>query len=114
VHGAIVATERNGANLDRRSQHLARIARHALSSADEQLRHRRAVLDAYDPRRQLARGWSLTRAVDGRILRSVDDAAIGERIVTVLADGRLESLVDEVRDSHEVARLWRASEEATP
>jgi exodeoxyribonuclease VII large subunit len=94
VHGAIVATERTRSNLDRQSQHVVRIARHTLSNADERLSHRRTVLDAYDPRRQLARGWSLTKASDGRILRSVRQVPVGGRILTVLSDGTLESQVD--------------------
>jgi exodeoxyribonuclease VII large subunit len=94
VHGVIVVTERNRATVDRQARDLARIARHALASADERLGHRRAVLDAYDPGRQLARGWSLTKTTEGRILRSVGDVAEGQRIITVLADGTLSSSVD--------------------
>jgi exodeoxyribonuclease VII large subunit len=96
VHCAIVGTERNVASLDRQAQDLVRIARHALLSADERLSHRRTVLEAYDPKRQLARGWSLTRSLDGRILRSVGDVALGQRVKTMLTDGTLSSTVDGV------------------
>jgi len=96
VHGALVGTERNRAVVHRQSQDLARIARHAVSDAGERLAHRRAVLDALDPKRQLARGWSITRRADGRVARSVSDVAEGERIVTVLADGSLASRVEDV------------------
>jgi len=110
VHGAIVGTERSTATVDRQAQDLVRISRHVLASADERLAHRRAVLEAYDPRRQLARGWSLTKSIDGRILRSVVDIAVGQRIMTVVADGTLTSSVDRVDGAHEPPR---SLEEAT-
>ena len=43
------------------------------------------------PRVALARGWSITRTGDGRVLRSIDDAAPGEELVTTLADGTVRS-----------------------
>jgi exodeoxyribonuclease VII large subunit len=102
VHGAIVGTERNTATVDRQAQDLLRIARHVLQRADERLTNRRAVLEAYDPRRQLARGWSLTKSSDGRILRAVGDVAVDQRIMTVVADGTLSSRVDRVDGIGEV------------
>jgi exodeoxyribonuclease VII large subunit len=111
VHGAIVGTERNRATVGRQCQDVVRIARHMLATADERHAHRRAVLDAYDPRRQLARGWSLTRGVDGRIIRSIGDAEVGDRIMTVLADGTLSSRVDDLLDRDSAPK---GHEEATP
>jgi exodeoxyribonuclease VII large subunit len=96
VHSVLVGTERNRATLHRQSQDLSRVARHAVSDASERLIHRRAVLDAFDPRRQLARGWSITKGRDGRVVRSVRDLAEGQPIVTVLADGSVRSTVEEV------------------
>lgn len=111
MHGAIVGTERNRATLARQCRDVAGIARHMFATADERHAHRRAVLDAYDPRRQLARGWSLTRGADGRILRSIGDAGTGDRIVTVLADGTLSSRVDDVREPDGAPK---GHEETTP
>ncbi len=51
------------------------------------------VAGGLDPRRQLARGFSLTLDARGRLLRSVADVAAGDRIETRLGDGRLESVV---------------------
>jgi exodeoxyribonuclease VII large subunit len=51
---------------------------------------------ALDPARTLARGWSITRAADGRVVRSVEDVAPGEELTTTLADGQARSRVEEV------------------
>jgi exonuclease VII large subunit len=57
---------------------------------------RRAVLEAYDPRRQLARGWTLTHSADGRLLRHASEVAEGHTLVTTLAGGTARSTVNEV------------------
>lgn len=46
-----------------------------------------------DPVNVLARGWSITRTVDGRVVRSVEDARVGEALVTTLRDGTVSSTV---------------------
>lgn len=46
-----------------------------------------------DPVNVLARGWSITRTVDGRVVRSVGDARVGEALVTTLRDGTVSSTV---------------------
>lgn len=50
-----------------------------------------ARVQAADPVRLLARGWSLTRTGDGRLLRSPDHAPPGTEVVTTLAGGTLRS-----------------------
>jgi exodeoxyribonuclease VII large subunit len=52
-----------------------------------------ARLSANDPQRVLARGWSLTRTADGRVVRSAADAPVGTELHTRLADGNLVSRV---------------------
>jgi len=42
----------------------------------------------------LQRGYSYTLAADGRLLRSAADAAAGDRITTVLVDGKVISYVE--------------------
>lgn len=54
---------------------------------------RRAVLEAYDPGRQLARGWTLTHAADGRLVRRAAELAAGDGLVTTFADGTASSTV---------------------
>jgi exodeoxyribonuclease VII large subunit len=59
----------------------------------DRLEHREAQVRALDPRRIIARGYSLTRGEDGAIVRSVADAPTGTRLVTELADGIVRSRV---------------------
>jgi exodeoxyribonuclease VII large subunit len=54
-------------------------------------------LDSLSPLNVLARGYSLTRTADGRLVRSVSQVEVGEPIEIVLADGRLAAEVREVR-----------------
>ncbi|MEI7684625.1 MAG: exodeoxyribonuclease VII large subunit, partial [Planctomycetota bacterium] len=51
-------------------------------------------LDSLSPLNVLARGYSLTRTVEGsRIIRSVSDVAAGEDVEILVADGRLTASV---------------------
>ncbi len=74
--------------LARRRQILAATARH---------------LDGIGPQQVLARGYSITRGADGRILRRASDARPGDRVVTRLAAGALESEVRSVRSEDDGA-----------
>jgi exodeoxyribonuclease VII large subunit len=47
-----------------------------------------------DPAHTMARGWSITRNADGKVVRSTDDVANGETLVTSVADGTITSTVD--------------------
>ncbi len=60
----------------------------------DRLDHREAQVRALDPRRVLARGYSLTRGPEGTLVRAVADAPAGSRLVTELADGLVHSRVD--------------------
>ncbi len=62
-------------------------AERAVSGADRRLR-------SLDPQRALARGWSITRTVDGTIVRSPDDVRAGSTLVTQVAGGEVRSTVD--------------------
>jgi exodeoxyribonuclease VII large subunit len=76
------------------------IARHARRRLDDHVDRaaaRRAVLEAYDPRRQLARGWTLTHTSGGRLVRRAGDVREGDALVTTLADGAVASTVTEVQ-----------------
>lgn len=70
----------------------ARPAR-VLASAERRLDALAAQTRALDPARTLARGWSITRTADGRVVRSIADAPIGTDIVTTLADGSVHSTI---------------------
>lgn len=50
-------------------------------------------LRALDPERTLARGWSITRRADGRVVRSPADVTPGDELRTTVAEGELHSEV---------------------
>jgi len=64
-----------------------------------------AQLRALDPARVLERGYTITRDVDGRVLKGVDDITVDARIYTHFADGgamsRVEGLVHDEADPDE-------------
>jgi exodeoxyribonuclease VII large subunit len=47
-----------------------------------------------DPKNVLARGWSITRGADGKIVRNIGDVTTGEILTTVLHDGNVTSTVN--------------------
>lgn len=49
----------------------------------------------HDPAGALARGWSITRRGDGRLVRSVNDVVAGDLLHTTLAVGALRSTVND-------------------
>jgi exodeoxyribonuclease VII large subunit len=48
----------------------------------------------------LARGWSITRCADGRVLRSADEVDAGEELHTTLAGGTVRSTVLDTEPEH--------------
>ena len=71
-------------------------ARASLDRADAKLDLIAAVVDGTDPRRILARGWSLTRRPGGATIRSVDEVGTGDVLESVVADGRMMSRVERI------------------
>lgn len=65
-----------------------------IASSRHRLEVHRASVRLLDPATTLARGWTITRRADGRVVKSVADAAPGDTVVTVLADGTITSTVD--------------------
>ena len=63
-----------------------REAERALATVEARVR-------ALDPERTLARGWSITRGADGRVVRHPDEVAPGEELTTQLASGAVRSTV---------------------
>ena len=58
------------------------------------LKHAEAQLRMLNPKGVLARGYSLTKARDGKILRSAGEARPGMQLETEFADGAVRSTVD--------------------
>ncbi|MCQ3804440.1 MAG: exodeoxyribonuclease VII large subunit [bacterium] len=66
---------------------------------EEQVRLESAerMAEAYDPRRNLARGWSITRRRRGGVISSIGQVKPPEEIETWLSDGTVVSTVSETR-----------------
>ncbi|HKE77462.1 MAG TPA: exodeoxyribonuclease VII large subunit [Acidimicrobiales bacterium] len=65
----------------------------AVAAADRRLAGLEAQVRALDPARTLARGWSITRDAQGRVVRSPVDVSPGDHLVTTVAEGELHSEV---------------------
>ena len=83
-----------GEALDRRAHAAAQSAPRRLSRAAERLDDAEARVRAYDPAHVLARGWSLTRTEDGRLVTDLDHLPVGARLHTTVAAGTITSTVD--------------------
>lgn len=57
------------------------------------LDHYEKALEVVHPRTTLQRGYSITLAGDGRVLRDAEDAPMEDRITTVLAKGKIHSVI---------------------
>lgn len=79
--------------LERAAGGLGEAVSRSLESLAHTLRSQAAVMRAYDPARQLERGWSLTHDETGRLLRSVTNVERGTTLTTRLTDGQLLSVV---------------------
>lgn len=96
VHARVMAA------LTRASTHVDRSA-DRLRQTTALLRQRAVLIDSLaerlrllDPANALARGWSITRRADGRVVRSAADLAPGDLVLTTFADGTATSRVEEV------------------
>lgn len=92
-----VASER----LDARVRRLTPSARRTVRDAERELAGIEARVRALDPRRVLERGYSITRAADGRVVRSAADVTVGGMLVTEVAAGTITSAVTEASGSDE-------------
>lgn len=81
--------------VDRLARQLARDAPRAIDHATRLVDTFEVRSRAVDPARTLARGWSITRDADGRIVRSSRDVQPGAQLVTTLNDGTVRSTVDD-------------------
>ena len=88
AHRPLVDGERR---VDGAGQRLVSRAPQLLAAEERHLGSIEARVRSLDPVNVLARGWSITRAADGRVLRSPADVAAGEILTTQLATGSLRS-----------------------
>jgi exodeoxyribonuclease VII large subunit len=76
---------------------LPRVARTALDAHTAHLTAAARHLDALDPARVLARGFSVTRTAAGRAITRAEDVAPGDLLTSQLAHGVVTSRAEEVR-----------------
>ncbi|MGH9036624.1 MAG: exodeoxyribonuclease VII large subunit [Acidimicrobiia bacterium] len=86
---------RRGADMDRCALALAAAPSRRLTVEETKLDGLAAQARAFDPARVLARGYSITRDADGRVVLDGAVLAPGDRITTELAAGRAVSVVEE-------------------
>jgi exodeoxyribonuclease VII large subunit len=88
-------------SVSQRGSRLLPASKSLLATTTATLDGRRRLLDAYDPRRTLERGWSMTLDAEGRALRSVDQVSPGATITTRVADGQITSTVTDLTAKEE-------------
>lgn len=93
------ADQRARAQLDLAVARIDVARRHALRRAEDRLEVVEARVRSLDPAVALARGWSITRTDDGRVVRSVADLVPGTHLTTRVADGTATSTITEVEPS---------------
>ena len=81
------ALERAGVAVEDRQTRVLDRAATVLERAAGRLDVVAARVGALDPAVQLARGWSITRDADGRVVRSIDDLAPHDVVTIAVADG---------------------------
>jgi exodeoxyribonuclease VII large subunit len=82
--------------LDACARRATELARRSLDTGVLRLDASERAVRALDPRRVLERGYSITRAGDGSVVRRASDAVVGDELVTELAVGRIASRVEGV------------------
>jgi exodeoxyribonuclease VII large subunit len=95
------ASRAQEAELVLRSRRLAGLPTRRLEVEELRAGQRRRLLSAYDYKRQLERGYSVTRDVSGAVLRSIDGLTPGTVLATQLADGTVDSTVTGTDISHD-------------
>lgn len=116
-HRVVAAVDRSEDRIVQRSQRVSLGAARVVDRADMRLRQAVAAvgrvpqqlttgdrhldtlterLRLLDPSTTMARGWSITRSNDGRIVRDITQIAVGDQLFTTLANGTARSRVEEV------------------
>ncbi len=93
-HGLVGSVREVRQRVDESGGHMSHALALRRQLAAERLERHRLQLRALDPRGVLGRGYTLTRAIDGRVLASAGDVTAGSRLVTEFRDGRVVSTVE--------------------
>ncbi len=87
------ALERADSRLDHLQTRLVTRAATIIARGSDRLDVIAARVGAVDPAVQLARGWSITRRADGRVVRSIDDVSSDDTLTIAVADGLITTTV---------------------
>lgn len=82
------------------------LLRNRLTSVQEQQLNRKmkyfvavtAKLDAMSPLKVLSRGYAMVQRTDGKLIRSIDDVAVGDNLHLTLGDGSLKVTVNSLKE----------------
>lgn len=88
------ALERARGRVRMNRERLTTRPRNLLTREHQRLAVHSATLRGLDPAVTMARGWSITHAADGTIIRSTKDVKSGDTITTRVADGTITSTVE--------------------
>jgi exodeoxyribonuclease VII large subunit len=95
VLGASRVVDRADMRIQQASGTVRRVTQH-LVIRDRQLDTLSERLRLLDPSTTMARGWSITRSADGRIVRDITDLSVGDQLFTTLVNGTARSRVEDV------------------
>lgn len=85
--------QRSRQRLSWNSDRLSAAARAGIREAERRLASAAARAQALEPAAMMRRGWSITRREDGSLVRSANDVAAGERLISAFLDGTVTSTV---------------------
>ena len=88
--------EKNAISIAASRQRLVSVGPHITEKPQAELSRNAARLDDLSPIKTLARGYSVTRDESGKIISSIEQTKIGQRVIVSLADGRLDCAVGDI------------------
>ena len=88
--------EKNAISIAASRQRLVSVGPHITEKPQSELSRNAARLDDLSPIKTLARGYSVTRDESGKIISSIEQTKIGQRVIVSLVDGRLDCAVGDI------------------
>ncbi len=76
---------------------------YGIKQMDEAVSAKERLVNVYNPMRQLALGYTIVRDTEGRLVKSIKDVTIGERLSLLTEDGSIHSVVENIiaKKTHE-------------
>ncbi len=85
--------QENTVLLDRKKDILAMLTKHVLADKTNAIKSKRALLYAFDPKNQMARGWSLVKNIDGKVVKSIQEISRADIVNVYISNGSFEAEV---------------------